>query len=180
MKVINRRGSYQQPLAACQKKAEGKKRKSPCTPYREKAKGKEIRRDSLGDLKTARTRIRTRGDATARAPTPRRGKQRRRSSTTALAPSPETSGSGRGTAATSTGGALSIRHTTTPRAGGAARCGTPSIPSSHGSARSSARREVRHDGQRTGIPQGAEDGTRQKPQPAPVQERDVSGKHAPS
>ena len=49
MKVINRRGSYQQPLAACQKKAEGKKRKSPCTPYREKAKGKEIRRDSLGE-----------------------------------------------------------------------------------------------------------------------------------
>ena len=41
MKVINRRGSYQRPPAARQKKAEGKKRKSPCTPYREKGKGKE-------------------------------------------------------------------------------------------------------------------------------------------
>ena len=29
MKVINRRGSYQQPSAPSQKKAEGKKRKSP-------------------------------------------------------------------------------------------------------------------------------------------------------
>ena len=44
MKVINRRGSYQQAPASSPKKAEGKKRKSPCTPYREKGKGKEIRR----------------------------------------------------------------------------------------------------------------------------------------
>ena len=41
MKVINRRGSYQQPSAQPSKKAEGKKRRSPCTPYREKGKGKE-------------------------------------------------------------------------------------------------------------------------------------------
>jgi len=41
MKVVNRRGSYQQSPAPSQKKAEGKKRKSPCTPYREKGKGKE-------------------------------------------------------------------------------------------------------------------------------------------
>ena len=41
MKVINRRGSYQQPSALPSKKAEGKKRRSPCTPYREKGKGKE-------------------------------------------------------------------------------------------------------------------------------------------
>ena len=41
MKVINRRGSYQQPSALPSKKAEGKKRRSPCTPFREKGKGKE-------------------------------------------------------------------------------------------------------------------------------------------
>ena len=41
MKVVYRSGSCQQPPATRQKKAEGKKRKSPCTPYREKAKGKE-------------------------------------------------------------------------------------------------------------------------------------------
>ena len=41
LEVINRRGSYQQPPATSPKKAEGKKRKSPCTPYREKGKGKE-------------------------------------------------------------------------------------------------------------------------------------------
>ena len=46
MKVINRRGSYQQPSAQPSKKAEGKKRRSPCTPYREKGKGKEDRRGS--------------------------------------------------------------------------------------------------------------------------------------
>ena len=33
--------SYQQAPAPSPKKAEGKKRKSPCTPYREKGKGKE-------------------------------------------------------------------------------------------------------------------------------------------
>ena len=43
-KVINRRGSYRQSSAQDAKKAEGKKRKSPCTPFREKGKGKEIRR----------------------------------------------------------------------------------------------------------------------------------------
>ena len=42
MKVINRRGSYQQPLAACQKKAEGKRELPPCTPYREKGRGKKL------------------------------------------------------------------------------------------------------------------------------------------
>ena len=46
MKVINRRGSYQQPSAQPSKKAEGKKRRSPCTPYKEKGKGKEDRRGS--------------------------------------------------------------------------------------------------------------------------------------
>ena len=47
--VINRRGSYQQASAQSAKKAEGKKRRSPCTPFREKGKGKETRRDSLGE-----------------------------------------------------------------------------------------------------------------------------------
>ena len=46
MQVIDRRGSYRQSSAQDAKKAEGKKRKSPCTPYREKGKGKETRRDS--------------------------------------------------------------------------------------------------------------------------------------
>ena len=41
MKVVNRRGSYQQAAAQASKKAEGEKRKSPCTPLREKGKGKE-------------------------------------------------------------------------------------------------------------------------------------------
>jgi hypothetical protein len=39
--VINRQESYQQAPAPSQKKAEGKKRNSPCTPYREKGKPKE-------------------------------------------------------------------------------------------------------------------------------------------
>ena len=38
------------------KKAEGKKRKSPCTPYREKGKGKETRRGSCGTVCRARAR----------------------------------------------------------------------------------------------------------------------------
>ena len=54
MKVINRRGSYQQPPAARQKKAEGKKRKSPCTPYREKGKGKESDRRVLSRNRLSR------------------------------------------------------------------------------------------------------------------------------
>ena len=41
MQVIDRRGSYRQSSAQDAKKAEGKKRKSPCTPYGEKEKGKE-------------------------------------------------------------------------------------------------------------------------------------------
>ncbi len=41
MNVVNRRGSYQQASAQSAKKAEGKKRRSPCTPFREKGKGKE-------------------------------------------------------------------------------------------------------------------------------------------
>ena len=56
LEVINRRGSYQQPPATSPKKAEGKKRKSPCTPYREKGKGKETRRGSCGTVCRARAR----------------------------------------------------------------------------------------------------------------------------
>ena len=48
MKVINRGGSYQQAPAPSQKKAEGKKRNSPCTPFREKGKGKESKPGALG------------------------------------------------------------------------------------------------------------------------------------
>ena len=61
MKVINSRGSYQQPSATRQKKAEAKKRKSPCTPFREKAKGKESDRRVL-----SRNRL-SRADARAAA-----------------------------------------------------------------------------------------------------------------
>ena len=50
MKVVNRRGSYQQATAQASKKAEGEKRKSPCIPLREKGKGKETSRGSLGEL----------------------------------------------------------------------------------------------------------------------------------
>ena len=56
--VIN---SYQQPLAACQKKAEGKKRKSPCTPYREKGKGKESKPGAFGTCLFAGAGARVRG-----------------------------------------------------------------------------------------------------------------------
>ena len=42
--VVDRRKSYQQSSASSPKKAEGKKRKSPCTPFREKGKSKENRR----------------------------------------------------------------------------------------------------------------------------------------
>ena len=45
-KVINRQESYQHAPASAPKKAEGKKRRSPCTPFREKGKGKEDRRGS--------------------------------------------------------------------------------------------------------------------------------------
>ena len=41
-----RRESYQHAPASAGKKAEGKKRRSPCTPFREKGKGKENRRGS--------------------------------------------------------------------------------------------------------------------------------------
>ena len=63
MKVINRRGSYQQAPAPSQKKAEGKKRKSPCTPFREKAKGKESDRRVLSRNRLSRADAR----ATARS-----------------------------------------------------------------------------------------------------------------
>ncbi len=52
------RGSYQQPSATCQKKAEGEKRRSPLTPFREKGKGKEYRRGSSWNrLSRAGTRV---------------------------------------------------------------------------------------------------------------------------
>ena len=52
-KVIN---SPAADLPRKAKKAEGKKRKSPCTPYREKGKGKENRRGSCGTVCRARAR----------------------------------------------------------------------------------------------------------------------------
>ena len=58
-----RRGSYQQPSATRQKKAEAKKRKSPCTPFREKAKGKESDRRVLSRNRLSRADAR----ATARS-----------------------------------------------------------------------------------------------------------------
>ncbi len=58
MKVINRRGSYQQPSAQPSKKAEGKKRRSPCTPFREKGKGKEINPSVFGAGLSARAHAR--------------------------------------------------------------------------------------------------------------------------
>ena len=57
------RGSYQQPSATRQKKAEAKKRKSPCTPFREKAKGKESDRRVLSRNRLSRADAR----ATARS-----------------------------------------------------------------------------------------------------------------
>ena len=51
-------------LAQTPKKGEGKKRRSPQTPYREKGKGKENRRGSLRNrLSCARTRVRAAIDA---------------------------------------------------------------------------------------------------------------------
>ena len=47
--------------SAKSKKREGEKRKSPCTPLREKGKGKEDRRGSLSEPSFARARVRTRG-----------------------------------------------------------------------------------------------------------------------
>ena len=58
-----RRGSYQQPSATRQKKAEAKKRESPCTPFREKAKGKESDRRVLSRNRLSRADAR----ATARS-----------------------------------------------------------------------------------------------------------------
>jgi len=57
------RGSYQQPSATRQKKGEAKKRKSPCTPFREKAKGKESDRRVLSRNRLSRADAR----ATARS-----------------------------------------------------------------------------------------------------------------
>ena len=48
-----RRESYQHAPASAGKKAEGKKRKSPCTPFREKGKVKENRR-VLGENRLSR------------------------------------------------------------------------------------------------------------------------------
>ncbi len=58
-----RRGSYQQPSATRQKKREAKKRKSPCTPFREKAKRKESDRRVLSRNRLSRADAR----ATARS-----------------------------------------------------------------------------------------------------------------
>ena len=58
------RKSYQQCPVAGLKKREGKKRNSPCTPYREKGKGKENSRVFLGNLHScARSRVRRALDA---------------------------------------------------------------------------------------------------------------------
>ena len=57
--VINRRGSYQQPSATRSKKAEGKRELPPCTPYREKARGKKLDGVSKGNrLSRGRGRVR--------------------------------------------------------------------------------------------------------------------------
>ena len=45
--------------SAKSKKREGEKRKSPCTPLREKGKGKEDRRGSLSEPSSARARTRS-------------------------------------------------------------------------------------------------------------------------
>ena len=47
--------------SANRKKREGEKRKSPCTPLREKGKGKEDRRGSLSEPSSARARTRSAG-----------------------------------------------------------------------------------------------------------------------
>ena len=54
-----RRESYQHAPASAGKKAEGKKRKSPCTPFREKGKVKENRR-VLGEIRLSRAGARVR------------------------------------------------------------------------------------------------------------------------
>ena len=59
--VINRQESYQQAPASSPKKAEGKKRKSPCTPYREKGKGKESKPGAFGTCLFAGAGARVRG-----------------------------------------------------------------------------------------------------------------------
>ena len=59
--VINRRGSYQQAPAPSQQKAEGKKRTSPCTPFREKGKGKESKPGAFGTCLFAGAGARVRG-----------------------------------------------------------------------------------------------------------------------
>ena len=47
MKIVNRRGSYQQPSATRQKKTEGTKRTSPSTPKEKKGREKKDRRGFL-------------------------------------------------------------------------------------------------------------------------------------
>ena len=62
MKVVNRRGSCQQPSATRQKKAEGKRDIPPFTPYRENGRGKKNRPSSSGTgLSCAGGRVRARG-----------------------------------------------------------------------------------------------------------------------
>ena len=55
-KVIDRPAEVINRPRAVSKKAEGKKRNPPCTPYREKGKGKENRRGSCRTVCRARAR----------------------------------------------------------------------------------------------------------------------------
>ena len=91
-----------------------------------------------------RVRARARGgESPAHARSRKRARRRWKSSPTASVRLSATSGSGRGTAATSTGGELSIAPTSTPHARSAAKSATPSPHSRTGSARNSARKERR-------------------------------------
>ena len=72
-----RRGSYQQPSATRQKKAEAKKRKSPCTPFREKAKGKESDRRVLSRNRLSRADARATAREEARTGARHGGGERR-------------------------------------------------------------------------------------------------------
>ena len=59
-RVIDRGESYEQPLETVKKKAEGKKRKSPSTPLREKGKGKETQTGFLKETVLPRAGARAR------------------------------------------------------------------------------------------------------------------------
>ena len=71
------RGSYQQPSATRQKKGEAKKRKSPCTPFREKAKGKESDRRVLSRNRLSRACVREEAREEARTGARHGGGERR-------------------------------------------------------------------------------------------------------